>query len=103
MNPRTCVGIVRGLLLTALICWGASLGLAQTKTVSPAKSPVEAQKQIPPAPAHKWIKDPNQLMPMRQMTNAQRRAAAERARTRRAKAEAQRRLQKQNSQSGVQQ
>lgn len=99
MNHKTSVGILRGLLLTGLICWGASLGLAQSKIVSPA--PVQVQKQFPPAPAHKWIKDPNQVMPMRQMTNAQRRAAAERNRTRRAKAEAQRRFNN-KSQSGVQ-
>lgn len=101
MNLKTCVGILRGLLLTGLICWGASLGLAQARTASPAQSQAQAQKQFPPAPAHKWIKDPNQVMPMRQMTNAQRRAAAERNRTRRAKAEAQRRFNN-KSQSGVQ-
>ena len=76
MNLKTCVGILRGFLLTGLICWGASLGLAQSKAVSSAQSPAQVQKQFPPAPAHKWIKDPNQVMPMRQMTNAQRRAAA---------------------------
>ena len=102
MDLKTCVGILRGFLLTGLICWGASLGLAQAKPASSIQSPVQAQKKVPPAPAHKWIKDPNQVMPMRQMTNAQRRAAAERSRDRRAQAEAQRRVQRQNSQSGVQ-
>ena len=76
MDLKTCVGILRGFLLTGLICWGASLGLAQARTVSTAQSPLQTQKKFPPAPAHKWIKDPNQVMPMRQMTNAQRRAAA---------------------------
>jgi len=42
-------------------------------------------------------------MPMRQMTNAQRRAAAERSRTRRAQAEAQGKLNSKSSTSGVQQ
>ena len=101
MDFKTCVGTLRGLLLTGLICWGASLGLAQTRTASPAQSPAQVQKQFPPAPAHKWIKDPNQVMPMRQMTNAQRRAAAERNRARRAKADAQRKFNN-KSQSGVQ-
>jgi len=103
MDFKRSVGVLRGLLLTGLICWGASLGLAQNKPVAVTQSSSQAQKQIPPAPAHKWIKDPNQVMPLRQMTSAQRRAAAERSRARRAKAEAQKRLQKQNSQSVVQQ
>ena len=101
MNVNTRVGILRGLLVTGIVAWGASLGLAQTTSVSPAKSPVEVQRQFPPAPAHKWIKDPNQLMPMRQMTNAQRRAAAARNAQRR-NAAAQR-TRKAPANSGVQQ
>jgi hypothetical protein len=99
MNLKTFYGIFRWLLFLGIFSWVASPGLAQTKTAQPSKSPVEARKQ---APARTWIKDPNQVMPMRQMTNAQRRAAAERSRTRRAKAEVQRKLNNKNLQSGVQ-
>lgn len=103
MDLKTSFGILRGLLIAGFLSWGASLGLAQTKAAQPARPPVQADRQAPQAPARTWIKDPNRVMPMRQMTNAQRRAAAERSRSRRAKAEAQRKLNNKSSQSGVQQ
>jgi hypothetical protein len=100
MDLKSTFIILRRLLIAGVTTCAASQGLAQTKT-QPA-NPVEVQQQTPQAPARVWIKDPNQVMPMRQMTNAQRREAAERSRARRAKAEAQRKLNNQSSQSGVQ-
>jgi hypothetical protein len=100
MDLKTPFVILRRLLIAGVITCAASQGLAQTN--AQPVNPVEVHKQTPQAPARVWIKDPNQVMPMRQMTNAQRREAAERSRARRAKAEAQRKLNNQNSQSGVQ-
>jgi hypothetical protein len=102
MHIRT-FWFVRWLVLAIVVCVGGVQGLAQTKAAQPSKPPSKDQilKQHPPLKS--WIKDPNTVMPMRQMTNAQRRAAAERARSRRAKAEAQRKLNNETSQSGVQQ
>ena len=94
-------GFVRWLLLAIAVCVGGIQGLAQNKTAPSPKPAVKEQvlKQHPPSKA--WIKDPNAVMPMRQMTNAQRRAAAERSRTRRA--QAQKKLNSKTSPSGVQQ
>ena len=96
-------GFVRWLLLAIAVCIGGIQGLAQNKTAPSPKPAVKDQilKQHPPSKA--WIKDPNAVMPMRQMTNAQRRVAAERSRARRAKAESQRKMNTQTSPSGVQQ
>src|SRR5215475_9538501 len=89
---------LRWLLLAVAVCVGGIQGLAQTKPAHLSKPAVKDQvlKQNPPKKS--WIKDPNAVMPMRQMTNKERRLAAERSRARRAKA-----LQNQNnrtSQSG---
>ena len=96
MDIKKQLGVCRWLLMVGLLAWGTIYGLAQTRTAQPPKPP--AQSQAGAQNKTKWIKDPNSVMPMRAMTNAQRRAAAERTRARRAKAEAQRR----NSQNGVQ-
>ena len=101
MESNTSFRFLRWLLLAIAVCVGGIQGLAQTKTAqSKPTTKEQVLKQHPPSKA--WIKDPSTVMPMRQMTNAQRRAAAERARTRRAQAEAQK-LNNKTSQSGVQQ
>ncbi len=92
MESNTSFRFLRWLLLAIAVCVGGIQGLAQTKTAPPSKTTAKEQvlKQHPPSKA--WIKDPNAVMPMRQMTNAQRRAAAQRNQARRANAEAQRKL-----------
>ncbi|MGC2196563.1 MAG: hypothetical protein WA628_17955 [Terriglobales bacterium] len=75
MDFKTPLGILRWLLIVSLLSWGAIQGLAQTKAAQPAKPgqpPTAAQSKT------KWIKDPSSVMPMRKMTNAERRAAATR-------------------------
>jgi hypothetical protein len=102
MESNTSFRFLRWLLLAIAVCVGGIQGLAQTKTAqSKPTTKEQVLKQHPPSKA--WIKDPNTVMPMRQMTNAQRRAAAERSRTRRTKAEAQRKMNSKTSSSGVQQ
>ena len=99
MEIKTFSRFLRWLLLAIAVCVGGIQGVAQTKPAQLSKSAVKDQvlKQNPQKKA--WIKDPNQVMPMRQMTNKERRLAAERSRARRAKA-----LQNhKTSQSGVQQ
>ncbi len=73
MDIKKYLAIFRWLFLTGLLSWGAMVGFAQSKASSkPGQPPIPAQSKT------KWIKDPNSVMPMRQMTNAQRRAAAAR-------------------------
>jgi hypothetical protein len=78
MDIKKYLAISRWLLLTGLLSWGAIMGFAQSKAGSKA-----AQPPIPAQSKTKWIKDPNSVMPMRQMTNTQRRAAAARNAARR--------------------
>jgi hypothetical protein len=73
MDIKKYSAISRWLLLAGLLSWGAIMGFAQSKAGSKA-----AQPPIPAQSKTKWIKDPSKLMPMRQTTNAQRRAAAAR-------------------------
>jgi hypothetical protein len=75
MKPKKYLGLLRLLLVVGLVTWGMIQALAQTKAAQPtkpAKPPTAAQSKT------KWIKDPNSVMPMRQTTSAQRRAAAAR-------------------------
>jgi len=101
MEIKTFSRFLRWLLLAIAVCFGGIQAVAQTKPAQLSKPAVKAQvlRQNPPKKA--WIKDPDTVMPMRQMTNKERRLAAERSRARRAQA-----LQNPNnktSQSGVQQ
>jgi hypothetical protein len=73
----------------SLDLFGGVLGFAQTKAAQPNKPSAHDQVLKQFAPKKDWIKDPNKVMPMRQMTNTQRRAAAQRNQARRAKVEAQ--------------
>ena len=89
MDFRTSYAILRWLLCTGLLLVGVGQLGAQSKA-SPTTNPAPQVKKVrPPAPSSIWLKDPNSVMPMRQVTNAQRRAAAERTKARRAQAEAQ--------------
>jgi hypothetical protein len=92
MDVKTSLRFLRWLLITLSICLGGVLGFAQTKAAQPKQPSAHDQVLKQNAPKKDWIKDPNQVMPMRQMTNAQRQAAAQRNRARRAKAEAQRKV-----------
>jgi hypothetical protein len=103
MDVKTSFGLVRWLLILGLVSCGLALGRAQTKAAQPNKPAKQAQAQQA-APDKVWFKDPNSIMPMRKMTNAERRAAAERNKARREKADAQRRQKATtNTQGGVQQ
>ncbi len=100
------LGLIRLLLVVAAIAWGSILSAAQTKASSATKPKPQPQSQTAAAPAQKekvWIKDPaGRVMPMRQMTNADHRAAAERNKARRAQHEA-RRKRAASANQGVQQ
>jgi hypothetical protein len=104
IDMNTYRRLIRVLLVVVAITWGSVLGVAQTKTSTAAKPKTPPQTQTA-APAQKekiWIKDPaNRVMPMRQMTNADHRAAAGRNRVRRAQHEARRKRATTNQ--GVQQ
>ena len=107
MDYKTYRIFLRWLLAITLFCGTASLTWSQTKSAAPANSPTQnqiqaAQANAQNAPDKVWVKDPSKIMAMRQMTNAQRRAAAERGKVRHAQAEAQKRHSK-TSQTGVQQ
>jgi hypothetical protein len=105
MQTRKHLGFGRPLLLAAVVSGGLALGFSQTKPTTQSKPNVPAQSQAAAAPSASktaWIKDPNSVMPMRQMTKAQRRAAAERNKTRRAKAASQNRQGTTSTQGGVQ-
>ena len=74
MDIKTPLGILRWLLVLSMLVCG--IALAQTQSAQPSKPAAQ-----PPTAAQsktKWIKDPNRVMPMRKMTNAERRAAAAR-------------------------
>lgn len=87
MDLKTPLGILRWLLVLSMLVCG--IALAQNRAAQPGKPSTE-----PPTAAQsktKWIKDPNSVMPMRKMTNAERRKAAARNSERRAAANQQRR------------
>ena len=75
MDIKTRRGIFRWLFILSLLVCGLAQGFAQNKATQwsrPSAQPPAAQSKT------KWIKDPNSVMPMRKMTNAERRAAASR-------------------------
>jgi len=84
MDINTSLRFLRWLLLALSI--GSGGLFAQSNTAQPNKPSAHDQVLKQNAPKKNWIKDPNQVMPMRQMTNAQRRAAATRNAQRRAAA-----------------
>lgn len=95
-------GLISPLLLATILSGALTLGFAQTKNPvhTTAKPTAPAQSAPSAAANHTWIKDPNSVMPMRQTTKAQRRAAAERNKARRSKA--QKKLNVSSTQGGVQ-
>jgi hypothetical protein len=80
MKPKKYLGLLRLLLAVLAVLWGVSQGLAQTRTARPKQDKKAMQSsEVPQANPNKvWIKDPNSVMPMRKMTNAERRKAATR-------------------------
>lgn len=90
---RKHLGLLRLLAVIAVLFGGVIHGLGQT--TAPQSKQTKRTSMPPqattPAPQDKvWYKDPNSIMPMRKMTIAERRAAAQRNRDRKAKADAQR-------------
>lgn len=87
-------GLLRLLMVLGVVFWGVIVGVGQTTTASQSKQSTQTNtspQAAAPAPQDKvWFKDPNSIMPMRKMTIAERHAAAQRNRERKAKAEAQR-------------
>ena len=103
MHTNKNCGLISPLLLAAVLCGSLGLGVAQTKPAPHSKPKVSAPAQTSAAPDKVWVKDPNSIMPMRKMTNAEHRAAAERNKTRQQHAEASRKQSQTNTQSGVKQ
>jgi hypothetical protein len=66
------------LLLIGSVCWGSGPQASQAKPATQAKPPAQSKVALPPPKTKGWIKDPNQVMAMRKMTNAERRKAATR-------------------------
>ena len=88
MKPKKYLGLLRLLFVLGLVSWGLIQGFAQTKPQSKQDKQVsQPSVSAQPAPARAWIKDPNKVMPMRKMTNAERRQAAARNADRRAAAQ----------------
>lgn len=93
---RNHLGLLRLLIVVAAVFCGVIQGIGQSTVSEPkptpkTKMPPQASQVATPAPTDKvWIKDPNSVMPMRKMTLAERHAAAQRNRERKAKADAQR-------------
>jgi hypothetical protein len=104
MDFKAPLGILRWLLVLCMLVGGLTLGTAQTKAAKSSKPIVQSPAAAQAAPDKVWFKDPNTIMPMRKMTNAERRAAAQRNKVRREKAEAQKKQKATaNPQGGVQQ
>ena len=99
-------GLIRLLWVAAAVICGLNPSSAQTNTSTgqtKPQAPATQSQNAAPSPQDKvWVKDPNSVMPMRKMTNAEHRAAAQRNRDRQAKADAQRKQNQVNPQSGVQ-
>jgi hypothetical protein len=103
MQTRTYLGLISPLLLATVLSGGFTSGFAQTNTTQRSKPAASATTQAPTTAGKGWVRDPNSVMPMRKMTNAERRAAAQRNKVRRQN-DTSRRLQRStNSRSGVQQ
>ena len=92
------------LLLLAVAFLGVRSGLAQRKPAPQSKPTAQATTPAQPqaTPGKVWFKDPNSIMPMRKMTNAEHRAAARRNKERREKAAAQRTQNTKTTLGGVQ-
>jgi hypothetical protein len=97
---RKLIGLLSPLLLATVLSGGATSGFAQTNTAQRSNPTTPAQAA--PTASKGWVRDPNSVMPMRKMTNADHRAAAGRNKVRRQNA-ASRSMQRPGSKSGVQQ
>ena len=101
METRKLFGLLSPLLLATVLSGVFTPGFAQTNTAQQTKPTTPAQTSTTAGKV--WVRDPNSVMPMRKMTNAERRAAAGRNKVRR-QDDASRRLQRStNSKGGVQQ
>jgi GH24 family phage-related lysozyme (muramidase) len=98
---KKVLGLVSPLLLATVLSAGLAPGFAQTNTAQQTKPATPAQSSTTAGKG--WVRDPNSVMPMRKMTNAEHRAAAQRNKVRRQN-DVSRRLQRsRNSKGGVQQ
>lgn len=102
MLRRTYLGFISPLLLATVLSGGFTPGFAQTNTAQRSKPATSATVSAPTTAGKGWVRDPNSVMPMRKMTNADHRAAAERNKVRRQNAATQRMQRPTNSNGGVQ-
>ena len=65
-------------LLIGSVCWGSGSQPSQAKPATQGKPPAQSKVTLPPPKTQGWIKDPNQVMPMRTMKHSERRKAATR-------------------------
>lgn len=99
MQTKKLLGLLSPLLLATVLSGGLASGFAQTNTIQQSKS---TTPQVAPA-GKGWVRDPNSVMPMRKMTNAEHRAAAARNKVRRQNAASRRTQRTTGAKSGVQQ
>jgi hypothetical protein len=100
MHTKKLLGLLSPLLLATVLSGGLAPGFAQTTTVQPSKATTPAQGSTP---GKGWVRDPNSVMPMRKMTNAEHRAAAGRNKVRRQNAASRRTQRTTGAKIGVQQ
>ena len=101
MQTKKLLGLLSPLLLATVLSGGLAPGFAQTNTVQPSKTTASPQVTTPAGKG--WVRDPNSVMPMRKMTNAEHRAAAGRNKVRRQNAASRRTQRTTGAKSGVQQ
>jgi hypothetical protein len=101
MQTKKLLGLISPLLLATVLSGGVTPGFAQTNNAQQSKPTTPAQVSTPAGKG--WVRDPNSVMPMRKMTNADHRAAAGRNKVRRQNAASQRMQRPTGSKSGVQQ
>lgn len=101
METKKILGLLSPLLLATVLSGGITPGFAQTNTAQPSKVTTPTQRST--AAGKGWVRDPNSVMPMRKMTNADHRAAAGRNKVRRQNAASRRTQRTTGAKSGVQQ
>jgi len=101
METKKLLGLLSPFLLATVLSGGITPGFGQTNTAPQSKPTAPAQLSTPAGKG--WVRDPNSVMPMRKMTNADHRAAAGRNKVRRQNAASRRMQRPTGTKSGVQQ